>query len=55
MRVTEGGVRFDRADRGNWIKDQELARHFIDPGSEALDRVDDVTAQRLAKRYGVKL
>ena len=52
VRVSGDGNRFERADRGDWINDQELARHFIDPGSTFLERVDDATAQKLAERYG---
>jgi hypothetical protein len=55
VRVSDGGTRFDRVGDGVWVNDQDLLRHFIDPGTTFLEPVDDATARQLADRYGVDL
>ena len=45
VRVSGDGIGFDYASEGDWIRDQDLAVHFIDPGSYPLERIDDGTAQ----------
>jgi hypothetical protein len=54
VRVSGGEPIFERVESGAWVKDRDLARHFVNPGSTFLEPVDDATAQRLATRYGVR-
>jgi hypothetical protein len=55
LRVSEGGTRFDCVNSGVWVNKQDLWGRFVNPGSDALEPIDDATAQRLAERYGVTL
>lgn len=53
VRVSGGGVVFERVQRGAWVADQDLARHFVDPGTTFLEPVDGDVLRELAGRYGV--
>ena len=55
VRVSGDGNRFERIGDGEWVNDQDLFWHFIEPGTTFLEPVDDSTAKRLAERYGVTL
>lgn len=53
VRVSEDGSRFERVTDAQWVGDQDLARHFVNPGSTFLEPVDSELAQQLAERYGL--
>jgi hypothetical protein len=56
VRVSGGGIFFEHVgDGGAWIKNQDIARHFVNPGTTFLEPIDDATARRLAARYGADL
>lgn len=55
VRVSDGGITFDRVQAGAWINDQDIALHFIDPGSTFLEPVEGAVLRELADRYVVAL
>lgn len=55
VRVSAGGRVFEYVDGGEWTAKQDLARHFVDPGSTTLERIDRAAAEKLAERYGAEL
>jgi hypothetical protein len=55
VRVSNGGTIFERVEGGVWVKDRDLARHFVNPGSTFLEPVDPATRPRLPTRSDSKV
>lgn len=51
----DGGAEFARLELGRWVRDQELARYFLDPGDVELVEVTEAEAQAVASAAGAEL
>jgi len=55
LRLSADRSKFERADRGKWVEDRDLYRHFAYVGADGPELIDRETAEQLAARYGVEL
>jgi hypothetical protein len=52
FRVSNGGTVFERMSVDGWVRDDNTARHWWNPGSDWVVDVDRETAEKLAARFG---
>jgi hypothetical protein len=58
LRVSDaqgGGWHLENGVTGEWVTDQILLRHFVNPGTAELTLIDRATAKKQAAKYGVEL